>query len=388
MSDILVLNAGSSSLKFAVYTQDLHLRLKGAITGLGHAPRLTIRHKDGRRENETLSEGAMAMDAAVSRVFTALQGDGLLEGVSAIGHRVVHGGKRFVKPARLDDDALAYLRQLNAMAPLHQPFNLAIVDACRSLLPQAAQIGCFDTAFHATRPRVETLYGLPRSLAEGGLVSYGFHGLSYSYIAGALRERFGPSAGGRVIVLHLGSGSSLCAMRDGRSVATTMGFSPLDGPIMSTRCGAIDPGILLHLMNAKGLTGEQIQTLLYKKSGLLGVSGLSGDMQTLLASSEPAAQEALDLFIHSVSREIGMLAASLGGVDTLVFTAGIGENSPEIRQRLCDKAAWLGARIDAVRNEAGEESIATPDSRLSLLLLPTDEEQAVAKGVASVLRDS
>ncbi|MFD2239124.1 acetate/propionate family kinase [Aureimonas populi] len=386
MSDsILVLNAGSSSLKFAVYERDLRPALKGAISGLGHAPRLAVRPSSWSPREEALRAGPMEMREAVSTVFDALAGEGLLAGVCAVGHRIVHGGARHVAPVRLDEEILAYLRTLNAMAPLHQPFNLQIVDACRALMPQAAQIGCFDTAFHASRPAIETLYGLPRALLDEGLVSYGFHGLSYGFIAHVLRERFGPSAGGRVVVAHLGSGSSLCAMREGRSVSTTMGFSPLDGPIMSTRCGAIDPGILLHLMTARGMSGEDMQALLYKQSGLLGVSGLSGDMQVLLASGAPHAREALDLFVLSVSRQIGQLAASLGGLDALVFTAGIGENSPAIRARICEAAAWLGAAMDDARNDAGVEDIAAPHSRLRLLVIPTDEEKAVAEGVLAAL---
>lgn len=386
MSDLLlVLNAGSSSLKFALYDRFLDLHLKGGISGLSSRPRLKIREAGGAAEQAELGGEPMEMKDAVARVFEALEERGVLRAVVAVGHRIVHGGERWTAPTRLDAAILAELRRLGPLAPLHQPLNLDIVDAAAGLLPGAAQIGCFDTAFHATRPRLERLYGLPRELSEEGLVAYGFHGLSYEYIASVLTERFGPAAGGRTIVAHLGSGVSLCAMKDGRSVATTMGFSPLDGPMMSTRCGALDPGILLHLMREKEMTPDALQTLLYKQSGLLGVSGISGDMQVLLDSDDPRAREAVDLFVLGIARHIGSLAGALGGLDTLVFTAGIGENAPAVREWIGKAASWLGVSVDPDRNTAGDERIAPDGSPVRVLMIPTNEEKAVVRGMVGLL---
>jgi acetate kinase len=271
------------------------------------------------------------------------------------------------------------LRDLIALAPLHQPASLDIVAAATRLFPHAVQVGCFDTAFHAARPRLATLYGLPRALTDAGIVSYGFHGLSFGYIAARLRDRHGAKAGGRAIVAHLGSGSSLCGMVEGRSVATTMGFSPLDGLVMSTRCGSLDPGVVLYLAQERKLPPDDIADMLYRQSGLLGVSGISGDMRTLEASDAPAAAEAIDLFVYRAGREIGSIAAALGGLDTLVFTAGIGENSPGIRERISATAGWLGVAIDVERNRRGETLISTEESAVEVLVIPTDEERAVAE---------
>ena len=383
---LLVLNAGSSSLKFAVFERSAELPLlaKGGVSSLPDKPFLKVWSAGAGKVERALGSGPLDVRAAVGRVVDEIRSDDYFAGIAAVGHRIVHGGHDFSSATELDDDALAALHRLVPLAPLHQPVNLEIVDEAVKFFPQARQFGCFDTAFHMARPHIATLYGLPRELTESGIVSYGFHGLSFGYIAGRLHEIYGPAAGGRVIVAHLGSGSSLCAIRDGKSVATSMGFSPLDGLVMSSRCGAIDPGVLLHLLEGRKMTGSEISDLLYRRSGLLGVSGISGDMRTLLASSEPTAREAVDLFVYRAGREIGSLAAALGGLDTLVFTAGIGENAPEVRERIGATAAWLGVAIDSARNREGETSIGAGGSSVEVLVIPTDEERAVAEEMLAV----
>lgn len=380
---MLVLNAGSSSLKFAVFDRkpELTLLVRGAISSLHDNPVLTVRQGDGEPVKTRLGFDPLETEAAMESIVAEMARLGLLRRVTTVGHRIVHGGRDFVDATVLDDDALAALRDLVPLAPLHQPVNLDIVAAAARLFPDAIQVGCFDTAFHTARPRLATLYGLPRALAESGIVSYGFHGLSFGYIAARLHDRHGAKAGGRAIVAHLGSGSSLCGMAEGRSTATTMGFSPLDGLMMSTRCGTLDPGVILHLAQERKLSPDEIADLLYRQSGLLGVSGISGDMRALEASDDPAAADAIDLFVYRAGREIGSIAAALGGLDTLVFTAGIGENSPVIRQRISAAAGWLGVAIDAERNRRGETLISTDGSAVEVLVIPTDEERAVAEQI-------
>lgn len=382
---ILVLNAGSSSLKLAVYDlgAGLNLRLKGSVSRLRQAPRLLL-YADGKVAADLRFEPPMTVDAAVDAVFSQLDASGWLPRIRIVGHRIVHGGQAFARPTMLDEATINALRRLAPLAPLHQPYNLDIAERVARLLPQSIQVGCFDTAFHAERELRDRLYAIPRHLTEEGVIAYGFHGLSYAHIAGVLRAREGERAGGRTIVAHLGSGASLCAMARGRSVATTMGFSALEGLMMSSRCGSIDPGVVLHLLQDRGMSPQDITRLLYEQSGLLGVSGVSGDMQTLLDSDDPRAAEAVDLFIYRVGRQIGSLAAALGGLDTLVFTAGIGENAPSVRQRIGESAAWLGVRIDLVRNEADASEIAAKESQVNVLVLPTDEERAVAEGAAGL----
>lgn len=390
MSEILVLNAGSSSLKFALYGigggDELTLGLNGAVSGLPDRPQFKVRDAAGATRLETdWPQGSGDLAAAVGRLLDWLSGAGGVQAPVAIGHRIVHGGMDFAAPARLDAEALGRLDQLTPLAPLHQPFNLDAVRAAQSRFPAAVQVGCFDTAFHADQPRLARLYALPRDLIDGGVMAYGFHGLSYDYIAGELRSRFGATCGGRVIVAHLGSGVSLCALAEGRSMATTMGFSALDGPPMATRSGALDPGVLLYLMEARGQSAADLTDLLYRRSGLLGVSGESGDVRVLLASDRAEAREALDLFVYRLIQEIGGLAAVLGGVDRLVFTAGVGENSAEIRAGVLEGCAWLGAELDAEANRAGEEQITTLKSRVEALVLPTDEQIVIARAARTIL---
>lgn len=378
---ILVLNGGSSSLKLAVFEgrDRLPLLLRGNVSSLGHQPRLRVEAAAGRSKIErSLGEAPIDMDKAFTAVASVLADNHLLPRIGRVGHRIVHGGRDFTEATLLDEDTLKALSLLEPMAPIHQRINLEIVALATKLLPQALQIGCFDTAFHSARPELAKIYGLPRAMTEAGIISYGFHGLSYSHIASKLRDRCGAGAGGRTIVAHLGSGASLCAMDAGRSIATTMGFSTLDGLVMSTRCGALDPGVILHLLRERRLSAEELITLLYEQSGLLGVSGISGDMRTLIGSDDPAAAEAVDLFVYRIGREIGSLAAAMGGLDTLVFTAGIGENAPLVRERISAAAAWLGVGLDEERNRRGDVVVSAADSRVDVLVIPADEERAVA----------
>ncbi|RWG22912.1 MAG: acetate/propionate family kinase [Mesorhizobium sp.] len=383
---ILVLNGGSSSLKFAVFQErgDLHLLARGGVSSIGHRPRLNVAPTAFSPEvDESLGNGPIDIATAFDAIASFLADYGLLRQICKVGHRIVHGGQEFARATLLDARTLDALHGLEPLAPTHQAVNLEIVELTGQLLPDAKQVGCFDTAFHAARPELAKVYALPHEMSEQGIVSYGFHGLSYAHIAARLRNRYGAGAGGRTIVAHLGSGASLCAMQAGVSHATTMGFSTLDGLVMSTRCGSIDPGVLLHLLKDRKLSSDELSTLLYERSGLLGVSGISGDMQTLLASSEPAAAGAVDLFVYRIGREIGSLAAALGGLDTLVFTAGIGEHAPQIRQRICGSAAWLGVAIDDGLNRGGEELVSPPNSRVDVLVIPANEERAVATELIS-----
>lgn len=383
MSDaILVLNGGSSSLKFAAFEarDQLPLLLRGGVSSIGSRPRLRVAATAASPQLDMiLGEGPITIAEAFKAVGAVLAERGLLRQVGKVGHRIVHGGRDFVRASLLDECAMGALRKLEVLAPIHQAINLQIVELASRLLQQAMQVGCFDTAFHAARPELARIYGLPREMTEQGIVSYGFHGLSYAHVAATLRERQGSRAGGRTIVAHLGSGASLCAMRAGQSIATTMGFSTLDGLVMSTRCGAVDPGVLLYLMQERKLSSSELTDLLYERSGLLGVSGISGDMQTLLASKAAAAARAVDLFVYRVGRELGSLAAALGGLDTLVFTAGIGEHSPEIRRRICESAGWLGVALDDGSNLGGVELISGPNSTAEVLVMPADEERTVAR---------
>jgi acetate kinase len=383
---LLVINAGSSSIKFAIYQKDalsaqLIADAAGQIEGIGSQPSFTVKNSsDEALADRTLSvdeahdhTGAITIIRAWLREYFA---DGTL---LAVGHRVVHGGQRYSAPVLIDATILAELETLVPLAPLHQPQNLATISALLETMPSLPQVACFDTAFHRTQPDVAQRFAIPRRFAEEGIRHYGFHGLSYEYVASML-PRLEPSlAGGRIIVAHLGSGASLCALDKGQSIATTMGFSPLDGLVMGTRCGAIDPGVLLFLMDRHGMDARALEQLLYYESGLLGVSGISNDMRTLLASDDPRAQEAIEQFVYRVGREIGSLAAALGGLDALVFTGGIGEHSAEIREKVCHQAAWLGLEFDDSANEATATRISRLNSKVSAWIVPTDENLMIAK---------
>lgn len=384
-SCLLTLNAGSSSLKFALYDTAgaLQQRLSGQVSELGTAPRLQARAA-GEEMDEDWS-GASDAEAILLRTLDWIAARSESQGLDTVGHRIVHGGLAFRAPALLTPEVVSQLEALEPLAPLHQPFNLRGVALAALRFPGARQIGVFDTAFHADQPEVARLYALPREFIARGILAYGFHGLSYAYIADVLKTEHGPEAGGRTIVAHLGSGVSLCALTQGRSIATTMGFSALDGPPMSTRSGALDPGVILHLLQAGGLGVAEVTDLLYNRSGLLGLSGISGDMKTLLASPRAEAREALDVYVYRIARAIGSLAAALGGLDTLVFTAGVGENVAPIRARIAAQCAWLGARLDPEANAAGARILSQPDSSVRLLVIPTDEQQVIARGASSLL---
>jgi acetate kinase len=376
----LILNAGSSSLKFALYdAASLELLLRGNVANLGRSARLEV--------SQQPTVGAVAWSAPpetgshkdiIAWLVGALCGAAGFE-IAAAGHRIVHGGRHFDAPILLDDEKLAKLDRLAILAPAHEPFNLAGVRAVTEAWPHLTQIGCFDTAFHRAQPRLAQLFGLPHELSDAGMLRYGFHGLSYEYIAGVLPDVHRARAEGKVIVAHLGSGASLCALKERRSIATTMGYTALDGLVMSTRCGAIDPGLVLELVRERG--HDQVAELLNKQSGLLGVSGISGDMRELEASEDPRAKEAIDLFVYRILREMGSLIATLGGLDALVFTAGIGEHSARVRQRICDGLVWTGARLDPSRNEASQTRISASGSRVDLLVIPTNEELPIARAV-------
>ncbi|MBB3146857.1 acetate kinase [Phyllobacterium trifolii] len=388
---ILVLNAGSSSLKFAVFQHKNGLPplLRGNISSLDKNPQMKIMVGDSTQAKHVpLDMESSDIKGAMELAVDEISNRSLAPAIKAVGHRIVHGGSEFTRPTVLDASVIDRLLGLVPLAPMHQPRNLEIIDGAARAFPKAIQFGCFDTSFHFGRPRLATLYGLPRALEQEGLKSYGFHGISYAYIASQLKSRHGAKAGGRLIVAHLGSGSSLCAMKGGKSVATTMGFSTLDGLIMSTRCGSIDPGVVLHLLQQRGMSVEEVVQMLYNEAGMLGVSGVSGDMQALIDSDEPSAKEAVDLFVYRAGREIGSMAAALSGLDTLVFCAGIGENSPLIRQRIGEAARWLGVEIDAQRNWRGDERISAARSAVEVLVIPTDEEKAVAVELTKLPSDT
>jgi acetate kinase len=374
----LVLNAGSSSLKFCVFRRPdglpWELDAKGQIEGVGTAPRLSVKDGSGARiADERLgaevSDGRKAVDALAAWLQSRYRGGSVV----AVGHRVVHGGAYFAGPTIVNREVLAQLHQLIPLAPLHQPYNLAAIEEVCERLPGVPQVACFDTSFHCAHSAVASLVPLPRELCKAGLQRYGFHGLSYEYVASVLPDVAPGIARGRVIVAHLGSGASLCALREGKSVDSTLGFTALDGLCMGTRPGALDPGVVLYLFQSLGLSAKEVETMLYKQSGLLGISGISNDMRDLLVANQPEAQLAVDYFVYRAAKEIGALAAVLGGIDGLVFTAGIGENSPEIRRRICESAAWLGLQLDAEANTNRAARISTPQSKVSAWVIPTNE---------------
>jgi acetate kinase len=385
MERIAVLNAGSSSIKFALFEGE-DLLFKGQIEQIGVAPRLTV--KDDRGDLVAENEwGASEVDHASGTKIILETAIGLLGGkhVAGVGHRVVHGGTQFAAPTVVTEAVVARLRTLCPLAPLHQPHNLAPIEAIRKAAPRLPQVACFDTAFHHRQPALAQIFAIPRDLTESGVRKYGFHGLSYEFVAGRLRELDPKLASGRVIVAHLGNGASICAMENGRSVATTMGFTAVDGLVMGTRCGSIDPGVLIYLMDEHRMDARALETLVYKKSGLLGVSGISSDMRTLRESSDPRAREATDLFVYRIVREIGSLAAALGGVDGIVFTGGIGQNDAATRREVLAGCAWLGAELDEAVNDGAEGRIDGATSRLPVWVIPTDEERIIARHTAALL---
>jgi acetate kinase len=388
---ILVLNAGSSSLKFSAFVdgEQPDLLIRGQLEGLLTAPRFVAKDGAGQTVGEQRWEAGTRLghEGAVEFLFRWGRGEALAgHRLAAAGHRVVHGGVRFDRPALLDESVLAALEALAPLAPLHQPHNLAAIRAVTAAAPGLPQVACFDTSFHRSQPAVAQAFALPRRYGDEGVRRYGFHGLSYEYIASVLPGIDPAAAAGRTVVAHLGNGASMCAMAGGASVASTMGFTALDGLPMGTRCGALDPGVLLYLMDRHGLGARALEKLLYQESGLLGVSGVSSDMRVLLASPDPRAAEATELFVYRVGRELGSLAAAVGRLDAVVFTGGIGENAASVRAGICRGAAWLGLDLDVPANDAGGPRISTAASRVAAWVIPTNEELMIAQHTRRLLR--
>jgi acetate kinase len=392
MRSILTLNAGSSSLKFALFGLiDVHQgQLIGgqiAADGSGGA-RFLVRDCTGEvlaDRHYAMPGAGMDADRAIAILLEWLSAAVPKLDLSAVGHRVVHGGAEFSRPVALDDGVIAALARLARLAPLHQPFNLKGIAAARAAFPTVPQVACFDTAFHAGQAFEEAAFALPHSYYEEGIRRYGFHGLSYDYVARALARVAPAIADERVVIAHLGNGASLCAVHNGRSIASTMGFSALDGLVMGTRCGGIDPGVLLYLMAEKGMDAAALTELLYRQSGLRGLSGLSSDMRALESSAEPQAAQAIACFVARIRREIGAMAATMGGIDALVFTGGIGENSARIRAEVAADLGWLGLAIDHARNTDGQVELSAPSSRVRVFRIPTDEDAMIARHVAGLI---
>lgn len=385
---IAVINAGSSSVKFALFeaSSDAATLFNGQVEGIGVRPRLKVKDAQG----ETLIERSwpadgFGHDAATLEILTTARE--LVSGipVEGIGHRIVHGGLKFDAPCRLDRDVLAALTELEPLAPLHQPHNLAPIRTIFDAAPHIRQVACFDTAFHRSQSNVAQSFALPREFTDAGVRRYGFHGLSYEYLVSRLHDLCPEFASGRVILAHLGNGASLCAVNGGRSIASTMGFTAVDGLMMGTRCGALDAGVILHMMREYHMDAAAIEDLIYRKSGLLGVSGISSDMRTLRASSDPNAREAISLFVYRIIREIGSLTAALDGIDAIVFSGGIGENDAATRTEVIDGCRWMGALLDPDFNTKGEGRISADISSIPVWVIRTDEERLIARNTMRVL---
>ena len=386
----LVLNAGSSSLKFSVFqrpdAQRWRLEARGQVEGIGTSPRLFAEDAHDRKlADEKLAAWVQSGRDAIDVLALWLRSNYGGSKVVGVGHRVVHGGAKFTRPVVITKEVLAELHQLVPLAPLHQPYNLAAIEAVFDRLPDVPQVACFDTSFHRTHTPVVDLVPLPQELTSRGVRRYGFHGLSYEYIASVLQDVVPEIAKKKIIVAHLGSGASLCALNNGQSVDTTMGFTAIDGLCMGTRPGSLDAGIVLYLFQNRGLSPQEVETILYKKSGLLGISGISNDMRDLLAREEPEAKLAIDYFVYRAAKEIGALTAVLNGVDALVFTAGVGENSAEIRRRICEASGWLGIELDQEKNAKKATRISTAESKVSVWVIPTNEELMIARHTGDLL---
>ncbi len=382
------INAGSSSIKFALYDArpDPQLLFSGQIEGIGVSPRLRVKDAQGEAiENREWGDLELTHEDATREILQVARKLMTGEPPLAVGHRVVHGGLKYDSPVRADWELLTALEELVPLAPLHQPHNLAPIRTIQEAAPKIPQVACFDTAFHRRQPHVAQSFGVPRQLTASGILRYGFHGISYEFLTRKLRELAPDLSASRTVMAHLGNGASLCAVKDGCSVASTMGFTAVEGLMMGTRCGSIDPGVILYLMRHEHMNEAAIENLIYRKSGLLGVSGISSDMRTLRASSDPAAQEAIELFVYRIVREIGSMAAAAGGIDALVFAGGIGENDAATRAEVVEGCAWLGAELDAERNAHGPGLISTPHSRIAIWVIPTNEEQMIVRHTMSVL---
>ncbi len=383
----VVVNAGSSSFKFSVFIERRGGRLErhvfGEVETAASKPRFYARNRDQKRIAEWCWEEGASLETLLTCMIEWVEQQLSPHRLVAIGHRMVHGGQHYHDAALVTEKTLPILRALTPFAPLHQPRVLAVLDILLARYPDLIQVACFDTAFHATNPRISQLYGLPASLSDQGLIRYGFHGSSYEYISEEMKLLDPWASSGSTIVAHLGSGASMCALVNSKSVASTMGFSALDGLVMGTRCGTLDPGLILYLLQEKGMTPKELETMLYQESGLLGVSGgVSSDVRDLLASDAPAAREAIELFVYRVVREIGSLAAAAGGMDALVFTAGIGEHSPEIRAAICARLAWMGVELDQEANQLGRLRISSSESQARVWIIPANEELVIARHTA------
>ncbi|HLO61878.1 MAG TPA: acetate/propionate family kinase [Azonexus sp.] len=387
---ILTINAGSSSIKFALFPLahpiSPEAEVSGQIDGIGtNATKMVAKDRTGEKiANQAIAGEQVSHDVAFDALLKWFQATQAGWQIVAVGHRVVHGGERYSAPTIVDATVLDHLQSFIPLAPLHEPHNVAGIRALQALLPDVPQIACFDTAFHRTQPEVAQSFALPRALSAEGIKRYGFHGLSYEFIARALPQH-SHRAAGRVVVAHLGNGASMAAMVNRKCVATTLGFSTIDGLMMGTRCGNLDPGVVLHLMETKGLTVKDMTRMLYKESGLLGVSGISQDMRTLLASDKPEAEEAVNLFCYRIARELGSLAAAAGGIDALVFTGGIGEHAAEVRRRVCLQSDWLGIRLDPEANARHDVVISAGNSSVDVLVIPTNEEWMMAHHAQTLL---
>jgi len=386
---IIVINSGSSSIKFSLFVEngeELRVDLRGQVEAVHTKPRFAAKRRDGTKAEKAWPEGTdLGHDRALDHLFTFLRSELSGDRLIGVGHRVVHGGPDFGGPVRIDAGVVAKLEALVPLAPLHQPAALVPMRRLLDRAPEIPQVACFDTSFHRTNPEVAQRYALPAELHEAGVRRYGFHGLSYEYIASALGRLDTKAASGKTVVLHLGNGASMCAMESGRSVTSTMGFTAVEGLAMGTRCGSLDPGVILYLMDHRGMDARAIEKLLYQQSGLLGVSGISSDMRALLASDDPRAKLAVDLFCYRIRRELGSLAAALGGLDAIVFTAGVGKNSAVIRERVCRDAAWLEVDLDPAANAAGGPRISTPEARTAAFSIPTNEELMIARHTRQLL---
>ena len=391
---ILILNAGSSSLKFAIYPASAapkHALISGKFDTSG--PQLTFSAKD--QTGASIQAGRLsdihppfALPDLIPELLDWIEATLPATQIICVGHRVVHGGSTYEAPVVIDEKVLSDLNDLISIAPLHEPHNIAAIQAVANRAPTLPQIACFDTSFHRTQPRLAQLFALPRHFADEGVIRYGFHGLSYDYIASVLPTHLGPRANGRVIVAHLGNGASMCAIQDRKSVATSMGFTALDGLVMGSRCGRLDPGVVLYLLRNRGMTADEIEALLYKSSGLLGVSGISHDMRVLENSEAPHASEAIDLFCYRAAGELCQLASAIGGLDAIVFTAGIGEKSARIRQLICDRLAWMGVSLNDAANAENAVIINNADSGIDVLVIPTDEEEVIACAAAHLIDEN
>ncbi len=389
---VVTFNAGSSSLRCGVFKlgkdgpeQVRNFHIRGLPDGMVLTEKDLIAGTQTETDFGTPASAATAHPEALAHMFARLDAASDVGTIAAFAHRIVHGGAKYAAPVLIDDDVLAQLKTLEPLAPSHQPHNLRPIRQVHEHYPGIPQIGCFDTAFHRTQPRHAQIFGLPRALSDDGVLRYGFHGLSYDYIADKLRRSYPGLAAGRIIVAQLGRGVSMCAMENGRSIATTMGLTALDGLPMGVRCGALDPGVVLHLIMDRGHSPQEVRDMLYERSGLLGVSGISGEMNDLLASGRPEAAEAVDFFVYQCRRNFGSLAAAMGGVDGVVLTGGMAEYIPELRARLVGGLDWLGAVLNDAANKDGAPILTAPDSRLPVLTLPTDEEQVLARYACDAL---